>query len=303
MIALAPAEPMRVSVIIPTYNRAALLSEALSSVLAQGPIVTQIIVVDDGSTDGTADVVRGFGEPRIQYLKQAQSGPAVARDNGLKAAMGTHVAFLDSDDALEPQALVKLSAAAAAHPERVPFGRVSVHAETFLTPPHYSFAIAERSGRLFPELAFYDQGTIFAALYPKGLLERVGGFAASSGRVECEDYDLALRLALHTEFTYLPESVYRVRMHGGNRHRTKLREIWACQCDSAARHLERPGTRLLRRRVMAYFQGRIAGSLLEEGLRPAAARHYATCLALWPVKLGAWRGLVQCLASRPGGAT
>jgi len=289
---------IRVSVIIPTHNRAALLPEALNSVLTQGPAVTEIIVVDDGSTDHTADVIAQMGEPRIRYVQQANAGPAVARDHGLRLATGTHLMFLDSDDMLEPGIVSKLAAAATDHPGTVPFGRASVHTETPLNPAVYTFTLAERSGVLLPELAFYDTGTIFAAIYPKELLQRIGGFVDQGCCHACEDHDLALRLAFTTEFFYLPEMVYRIRMHGGNRHRAQRRNVWSCQRDSAARHLDRAGTKLLRRRVMAYFHGRIAESLREEGLSSQAAREYWHCLLLWPIKLGAWRGLAKSLFRR-----
>ncbi len=281
--------------IIPTHNRAALLPEAVRSVQAQGPAVTEIIVVDDGSTDNTPEVIAQLVEPRLRYVKQANAGPAAARDHGLRLATGTHLVFLDSDDMLEPGVIPKLVEMAVKHPGTVPFGRASVHAESPLNPADYSFTLAPRSGILLPELAFYDAGTIFAAMYPKELLQRIGGFVDQGCCHVCEDHDLALRLAFAARFTYLPEVVYRIRMHRGNRHRNQRRAIWVCQLTSAARHLDRPGTRLLRRRAMAYFHGRIATSLREDGQYAQAVREYARSLALWPIKLGAWRGLAQSL--------
>lgn len=292
---LDAASTMGVAVIIPTYNRADLLPDAVQSVVDQGPEVREIIIVDDGSTDNTAEVVKTLRDARVRYVVQSQRGPAAARDHGLSMAQSPFVMYLDSDDMLEKGAVSHLLEARRAQPDKVPFGRASVHTETPFRPPDFDFSIAERSGVLLPELAFYSGGTIFAALYPKELLERIGGFADCKCSHDCEDYDLALRLAPEVEFFYIPKTVYRVRMHAGNRHRFARLKVWACQRDAAGERLDRPGMRLLRRRVMASFNGCIAMCLLEDGHPGQAAKEFVRCLVLWPVKLGAWRGLVKSL--------
>jgi glycosyl transferase family 2 len=91
------APPLLYSVVIPTYNRAALLSEALDSVFAQDIPSLEAVVVDDGSTDGTAGVAAAYGG-RVRYLRQANRGPAAARNAGVALAAGELIAFLDSDD-------------------------------------------------------------------------------------------------------------------------------------------------------------------------------------------------------------
>jgi glycosyltransferase involved in cell wall biosynthesis len=88
---------MLLSVIIPAFNRSSLLPQTLRSVLAQTVKADEIIVVDDGSTDNTSDVALSFGGP-VRVLRQANSGPAVARNFGLSEAKGEFIHFLDSDD-------------------------------------------------------------------------------------------------------------------------------------------------------------------------------------------------------------
>jgi glycosyltransferase involved in cell wall biosynthesis len=99
-----PGASVLVSVIVPTYNRAAQVVGALSSVLAQTHRDLEVIVVDDGSTDGTGDMVaRRYGaEPRVLYVHQENAGVASARNAGLERARGELIAFLDSDDAWRP---------------------------------------------------------------------------------------------------------------------------------------------------------------------------------------------------------
>jgi len=86
-----------VSVVIPTYNRSALLHDSIKTVLDQTYNNIQIIVVDDGSTDDTSDVAYKLRD-KIVYLKQANSGPGAARNAGIRKAKGEYVAFIDSDD-------------------------------------------------------------------------------------------------------------------------------------------------------------------------------------------------------------
>lgn len=90
-----------VSVVIPTFERATLIADALDSVFSQGVDDLQVIVVDDGSTDNTRGVVEGYGA-KVEYVCQPNSGPASARNNGLRYCRGEFISFLDSDDVWLP---------------------------------------------------------------------------------------------------------------------------------------------------------------------------------------------------------
>lgn len=92
---------MKISVIIPTFNAAKTLSRAVTGILSQTEAVHEIIVVDDGSTDETAEIVKSF--TGIKYIYQKNSGPAAARNKGVMASTGDYLAFLDSDDYWEPE--------------------------------------------------------------------------------------------------------------------------------------------------------------------------------------------------------
>jgi glycosyltransferase involved in cell wall biosynthesis len=101
-----------VSVIIPTYNRAATIERAIRSVLGQTYVDFELLVVDDGSTDNTGTVIEAIGDPRVRLMRlPVNSGPAVARNAGIGAARGTLIAFLDSDDVWLPLKLERQIAA------------------------------------------------------------------------------------------------------------------------------------------------------------------------------------------------
>ncbi len=100
---MAASEPL-ISVIVPTYNRADTIRQALQSVVDQTHDNFEVFVADDGSTDNTEDVVRSFNDPRIHYLRLEHTGrPAVARNEALRKSKGSFIAFLDSDDIWYPE--------------------------------------------------------------------------------------------------------------------------------------------------------------------------------------------------------
>jgi glycosyltransferase involved in cell wall biosynthesis len=94
---------MKASVIIPVFNGEAYVGNAIASALSQTERDIEVIVVDDGSTDATGDVVRAFSDPRLQLIKQRNAGPSAARNRGITASSGEWVGFLDADDSWRPE--------------------------------------------------------------------------------------------------------------------------------------------------------------------------------------------------------
>ena len=113
--------PVEVSAIIPTYNRRELVQRAIDSVLAQTRRIDEIIVIDDGSTDGTGDALRARYGERIRYHWQANAGVSAARNAGMAIARGRYFALLDSDDAWRAEKTARQVAWLDAHPD---FGMV-----------------------------------------------------------------------------------------------------------------------------------------------------------------------------------
>lgn len=223
---------MLVSIIIPTYNRAALLDETLSSVVAQSYPHWECIVVDDGSTDDTAAVAARFA-PHVQYLRQANAGPAAARNRGLSEAVGDAVMFLDSDDLLLPSALHQLVEALQTSPDAgIAYGGFHVmHADgrlghlpgaPRLSPksgkevsheaPAYGMSV---EGAILPDLLQHDVMVMGGTLLRPGVVEAVGTFDSSLDYME--HWEFFLRAAQRgIAFAPTATPVLRIRMHGGN---------------------------------------------------------------------------------------
>ena len=107
---------MKISAVIPAYNSAAFISDALASIRHQTFPVDEIIVVDDGSTDNIEEVVRSI-DPGIVYITQKNQGPSAARNRGIEAATGDWIAFLDADDQWTPHKIKNQLLALERHPE------------------------------------------------------------------------------------------------------------------------------------------------------------------------------------------
>lgn len=203
-----------VSVIIPVYNGEKYLAEAIESVFSQTRAVTEILVVDDGSTDGSARVAQGFGD-RVRYFHQPNGGIGAARNRGVELAQGSFFSFLDSDDLWEPR---KLELQMAALEEEGSLDAVFGHVVQFITP---EMEERERSGILCPAApsAGYVAGTM---LIRRDSFFRVGEFSTDVKVGEFIDW---YAKALEKGFSHrmLPDVVTRRRLHGNNttvRHRS-----------------------------------------------------------------------------------
>ena len=180
-----------VSVIIPTYNRGWIIREAIESVLAQTFTDFELIVVDDGSTDDTSEILDEFGDA-IKVLRQSNRGVSAARNRGLEASTGRWIAFLDSDDLWLPQKLSRQVDFFNAHPDALicqteeQWIRNSRRVNPKLRHRKFSGMIFERS----LELCLVSPS---AVMIRKRLFSEVGLFDESLPA--CEDYDLWLRVS------------------------------------------------------------------------------------------------------------
>ncbi|HYV15650.1 MAG TPA: trifunctional glycosyltransferase/class I SAM-dependent methyltransferase/polysaccharide deacetylase [Conexibacter sp.] len=204
-----------ISVIVPAYNRRETLGATLDSLLAQTHAGWEAIVVDDGSSDGTAELAQEYGgrDPRIRVHRQPNGGVSRARNNGLALASREWTFFLDADDWIIPETFERLLAAAAADPaaDAVYGGYVRVDDEL----RELQRELPELAEDLFPLFARTCAISIHTCLAKTELLRRVGGFDESL--VTCEDWDLWQRIArVGGRFARIPDFVAYYRMRVGS---------------------------------------------------------------------------------------
>lgn len=214
-----------VSVIIPTFNRAAFLREALDSVFAQTLQPFEVIVVDDGSTDNTEAVVRALQavHSSLQYLPQRNSGPAAARNAGMRAATGHWLAFLDSDDLWVSDKLERQLAYASGHPHiGMIFGAMeNLGASGKLADSRADYWVAQSAvmtnkGDPLPLVqAIMDNPIGTPTVLLKREEARLNGYMDEKLRY-AEDLDYWIRMMLAAQAAFLPGVVLRRRIHGGN---------------------------------------------------------------------------------------
>jgi glycosyltransferase involved in cell wall biosynthesis len=208
-----------ISVIIPTYNRWPLIAEAIDSVLVQAFRDFELIVVDDGSTDGTAKRLVKF-DSRLRLFKTTNRGVAAARNFGVGHAAGRYVAFLDSDDLWLPRKLEIQLALLDRHPEIqiCQTEEIWIRKGVKVNPK----AIHRKpSGDIFVRSLDLCLISPSAVMMTRELFQRVGGFDESFP--VCEDYDLWLRIASECSVPLIPEAL--VVKRGG--HADQLsRSVW-----------------------------------------------------------------------------
>ena len=202
----------RVAVVIPCYNQAAYLGEAISSALNQSVVPDEVIVIDDGSTDHTRVVAESF--ERVRCISQENRGSAGARNTGLQVCTSDFVVFLDADDRLLPNAIE----AGVRELERRPecafvFGRYRYLSTdgTARTP----VSVRDVSD---PYAAFLRGNFVVmqaAVMYRRSAIEQAGRFDAALK--SCEDYDLYLRVAREWPIAQHEEVVAEYRRHDANK--------------------------------------------------------------------------------------
>jgi glycosyltransferase involved in cell wall biosynthesis len=197
-----------ISCIVPVFNGENYLAEALESILAQTYRPIEVIVVDDGSTDGTADVAARYGD-RIRYVRQNNGGPPTARNLGLSMATGEFVAFLDSDDLWHPEKLERQMACFETRPE---LDLCVTHLQRFWIPQLEQEQKRFQDHRYAEVLPGYVTQTLLAR---RTLFDSVGCFDTS--RRVGDPMDWFLRAGeMGAVMELLPDLLVYLRMHEKN---------------------------------------------------------------------------------------
>ena len=272
-----------ISVIISTYNRAAMVTEAVESVLAQEMTDFELIVVDDGSTDETEERLSGFGSP-LKYYQQENAGVSAARNRGLVLSTAPLVAFLDSDDLWLPAKL------------RVQYNYMTEHPEVYICQTEEVWWRNSRqvnpkkhhrkpSGDIFRRSLNLCLVSPSAVMMRRELFEKVGYF--DEDLPAAEDYDLWLRVSVDHAVPLLPNPLVIKRGgHSGqlsarsgiDRYRIRaLKKL--LESDRLSSNQYQWVWQALRRKCEIYGQGCLKRGRVEEGERylalPNKYRHTA----------------------------
>lgn len=197
-----------VSVVIPAYNAATYLGDALDGALAQTHPRLEVIVVDDGSTDDTPKILSSYSD-RIRVVRQPNAGSAAACNRGVEDAAGAWIAFLDADDIWHPMKLQRqierCGGAPISHTDSFCFGdgiAGDILRSSFEPPYH---------GRVLKHLLVSNFITKSSVLMRRDLFLRMGGFEPSY--IGVEDWPFWLKVCATHELGYLPEPMVRYRVH------------------------------------------------------------------------------------------
>jgi glycosyltransferase involved in cell wall biosynthesis len=203
-----------ISCIIPVFNGARYLREAIESIFNQTYRPLEVIVVDDGSTDDPLSVVTSYGE-QVKYLRQAHAGPGAARNLGLTEAHGEFVAFLDADDVWHPEKLERQMARFAARPE---LGLCITHLQNFWISELQEEAAKLRDHRFMQPLPGYGMQTLVSK---RTVFDTIGQFNPQLRMGE--DTDWFLRAAeQRMVMEVLPEVLAYRRLHHTNLTRVEM---------------------------------------------------------------------------------
>lgn len=263
----------RVSVVIPLYNCERHIGEALESVLQQTYRDYEIIVIDDGSTDGSARVVHEFGD-RVRYVYQANAGVSAATNRGVALSTGELIAFLDNDDVWLPTKLERQVGYLDEHPT---CGFVNCDLQ-------YVSESGERLNKFLrgmnarePFVRLFQKGYVImcsAVMIRRAVFRRAGGFDETFVAAGLQDMEWMARVAQCTELGYMPDTLVLYREHGPRIQRDRAQRN---EDVYLARLWERYGNDPKRRRFLAGERAAFLSNLGQHVIRsgdPASGRRY-----------------------------
>src|SRR4051812_10194306 len=203
-----------ISIVVPAYNAARTVGATVESVLAQTFTNFELIVVDDGSEDETAQVVEARDDLRLTCLRTENGGVSVARNRGIERAAGRYVAFLDADDMWAPAKLERQHAAMSERPEVGLCFTATQYVDEQLRPTLLQRAVQRDD---WPAALILEgnivAGTVSSAMVRADVLAHAGGFDPRLSL--CADWDMWLRLSLLTRFFGIDEPLVRYRSVAG----------------------------------------------------------------------------------------
>lgn len=272
--------PGKVSVIIPCYNRALYVGEAIDSVLDQTYENFELLVVDDGSTDQSLAIIRTFGD-RVRTLQHpggVNRGQSAAINLGLARSDGEYVAILDSDDYWALDKLEKQVAVLQAHPEvGLVYGNARI-VDDYGNLLHLRYGTDHQelneTGRILADCYFSVPSN---SLVRRSVFDTVGAF--NEGLRAAQDHDMAIRIAEATRLAYIPDVMFHYRRHGDSISAGRAGLRWRNGfkiLEAARQRFDYPAPVVRRRRALLHF--RVGQCLMRERKYLRAVPHFLGAL-------------------------
>jgi len=208
----------RVSVILPMYNGAQFVSRAIESVLNQTYKELELIVVDDGSSDNSINVVQDYTDARLKLFKKKNGGPASARNFGIQHCSGEYVALIDQDDLWYPKKLEKQIRLISQNSklDMVYCDALSIYEDGSGPARKWSELHIPQAGKVFIELYKGNFILSSSAIFRKFITNKIVLMDENRKFFGVDDYECWLRIALNSEIGYVPEILVERRLHKSN---------------------------------------------------------------------------------------
>lgn len=283
-----------VSTIIPAYNCESYIGQAVESALQQTDVDVEVIVVDDGSTDRTWQVLDRF-DGQISRVRKENGGPARARNHGAGLASGEWVAFLDADDEWLPDKLARQLELADGQTGLIYTDRFNTgHLERVGARQSDSVELWE--GSIFEPLLLDNFITTSSVLIRRGRFEELGGFDESPTLLGVEDWDLWLRHAADGQVKLCREPLVRYRWHPGSLS-SNFDHLSSARLEVIRRALGLPGNKANRRLARrAYARAwECSAWFVASANRKKALSWYLRSACFWPWNGAAYKGMLKCV--------
>jgi glycosyltransferase involved in cell wall biosynthesis len=290
----------KVSVIIPTYNMADYLPEAIESVLNQTYKDFEIIVIDDGSTDNTKEIVKKYIDPsrdNIRYIYQENKGVSVARNTAIMNARGEFIALLDADDRCYANRLEEEIKAIEKDP-----GIGLVHADDMAITENGKCIDTQRrnkkylSGYIFKNLYIRKANiSLPTVLVKKECFEKVGLFDENLTRLGCEDREAWLRIAREYRIEYINKVLAYYRRTGNgmssNQEKMKKARYYVIEKFFSQGYVSKS----LRRIALGRIHRELGDELLKASKYQESRKEYLRSLVYWPFSFWPWINFIKTL--------
>lgn len=251
----------KVSIIIPAYNASEYINDCLDSCIKQNHYNVEIIVIDDGSTDNTGDIVKSYSDRRIKYIYKENGGSASARNSGIRNSSGDYIIFLDSDDLILPERIT-VHLESLKNKEKIITYSDFRYIKNHNNDNEYKHKFKFYSGDVLDKILYKNFIPTNCATYPRSFINDIGIFNEEIRN--CEDTEFLIRAFLAGyKVEYLDKVLAYYRLHEGSKSKEKVKNY--SNYIKILRLFENKIEKKLLNRAIAYNECNIGRYLIKSG--------------------------------------